>query len=537
MSKFAQTATTARPQGPLHTLPGVQTRTHEGGLGFVKDARTELFSLGVANFVAEDTYYEKAGVRDKRFTDLVREVTALDPDWVAHFIPWLRQEANMRTASVVAAIEYARAAPGTNGRAVIAQTLTRADEPAEALAYWMSLYGRKIPKAVKRGIADAVVKLYTQNAAMKYDSRDAKMRMGDVIDLVHPNPHDALRYWEQDDMGMSDSDVELLKDRVVERKRALFQYLLDKRHGRDNPRGLDRLGKISARKDAIKAAAEGGELDVTTGMTWETALSLGGSNAETWQKVIPQMGYMALLRNLRNFEDAKLPANVLMQVASTLADPEQVAKSRQFPFRFLSAWSASGSMMWGQALELALEASCANIPEFPGKTLIMVDVSGSMDGKMSAKSTVSRKVAGAVFGAAVMKRSAPGSKLGVYATLCAVQDKPRSVLRTAEEIGKLSGVGGHGTNTWPSTWMLWQEYGPFDRILIFTDEQHHPSHITAGSFPKDVPIYVWCLGGYRPASLDLGTGRYLLAGLNDQCFKLIKILEAGSEGRWPWEVD
>jgi hypothetical protein len=512
MSKFAQTATTARPLGPTRTLPGVSTRTHEGGVGFVKDARTELFSLGVANFVGEDTYYERAGTRDQRFVSLIREVTALDPDWVAHFIPWLRQEANMRTASVVAAIEYAKAAPGTNGRAVIADTLTRADEPAEALAYWMGTYGRKMPKAVKRGIADAATKLYSQNAAMKYDSRDAKMRMFDVIELTHPTPRDEVQA-------------------------ALFQYLGDKRHGRDNPRGLDRLGKITARKDAIKAAAEGAELEVTDGMTWETALSLGGSNAETWQKVIPQMGYMALLRNLRNFEDAKLPESVLLQVASKLADPDEVAKSRQFPFRFLSAWAASGSMRFAQPLELAIEASCANIPDFPGKTLVMVDVSGSMDGKMSANSTVSRKVAGAVFGSAVIKRSAPGSKLGIYASLCAVQDKPRSVLRSAEEIAKLNGCGGHGTNTWPSTKILWDEYGPFDRILVFTDEQHHPSHINAGTFPKDVPIYVWCLGGYRPASLDVGSGRYLLGGLNDQCFKLIKILESGGDGHWPWEVD
>lgn len=516
MSKFAQTATTARPSGPLRTLPGVSTRTHNGGLGFVKDARTELFSLGVANFVSEDTFYERAGVRDARFVDLIREVTALDPEWMTHFIPWLRQEANMRTASVVAAVEFARAAPGRDprttlsGRGVIGSTLTRADEPAEALAYHMGLYGRRLPKAVKRGIADACTKLYNQHSAMKYDSRDAAMRMGDVIELTHPTPRDEFQA-------------------------ALFQYLIDKRHNRDNPRGLDKLGKISARKDAIKAAAEGGELDASE-MTWETALSLGGSNAETWQKVIPQMGYMALLRNLRNFEDAKLPENVLLQVASKLADPAEVARSRQMPFRFLSAWKASGSMRFAQPLELALDAACANIPEFPGKTLVMVDVSGSMRNPFSAKSTVSRKAAGAVFGAAVMKRSAPGSKLGVYATLCAAQDKPRSILRTAEEIDKLDGVGGHGTETWRSTKIMWDEYGPFDRILIFTDEQHHPSHITGATFPKNVPIYVWCLAGYRPASLDVGSGRYLLGGLNDQCFKLLNILEAGSEGRWPWEV-
>src|SRR5205814_5532085 len=113
----------------------------------------------------------------------------------------------MRTATIVMAAEYV-AAGGANGRAVIAGALQRADEPAEMLGYWLTMHGRNIPMPVKRGVADAVVRLYTERAALRYDGRSRHIRMADVIELTHPAPRDA---------GQS----------------ALFRWLLDRRHHDD----------------------------------------------------------------------------------------------------------------------------------------------------------------------------------------------------------------------------------------------------------------------------------------------------------------
>ena len=85
--------------------------------------------------VAERTFYETAGKRDERFVELIHKVTRNDPEWVQRFVPWLRNEGNMRTAAVVVAAEYV-AAGGPEGRKVIASAVARADEPAEILAYW-----------------------------------------------------------------------------------------------------------------------------------------------------------------------------------------------------------------------------------------------------------------------------------------------------------------------------------------------------------------------------------------------------------------
>jgi hypothetical protein len=157
--------------------------------------------------VGEQTFYETAGARDSRYQALVRQVCVADPVWTAGFLAWLRGEANMRSAALVGAAEFVHARltdEGTDSltyslasnRRVIDSVLQRADEPGELLAYWTSRYGRAIPKPVKRGIADAVQRLYTQRALLKYDTASHGFRFADVLDLVHPStrPASATRW-------------------------------------------------------------------------------------------------------------------------------------------------------------------------------------------------------------------------------------------------------------------------------------------------------------------------------------------------------
>src|SRR5439155_17974713 len=319
MGKFAKLAA-----GVASAVTAVgRGTTHEGGAGYVRDAKSELFLLAVTNMVAEDTFYEKGADRDRRFAALVTRVTQEDPDWVARFVPWLRNTAQMRSASVVMACEYVHAG-GPNGRRVIAAACARADEPAEVLAYWRARYGRNLPQPVKRGVADAARRLYTQRAALKYDGTGRPWRMADVLELAHVRPAD-------------------------DAQAALFGWLLARRHNRPDaadPASVPALPVVrewlalqatpvaERRVDAGKLAA--------AGMTWEATAGWrqGAMDATTWSALTPSMGYMALLRNLRNFDQAGVSDQVAAMVAARLADPEQVARSRQLPFRFWSAYKS-----------------------------------------------------------------------------------------------------------------------------------------------------------------------------------------------------
>jgi hypothetical protein len=508
MAHFAQNAQQAKPVGVTQTTTAAVT--HEGGLGYSLDAKTELYTLSVSSFHGQNSYYESGESREDRFAKLVQQVTKEDPDWVRAFIPWLRNEANIRSNSIAAACEYV-AAGGPNGRAVIDSCIVRADEPAEIFGYWVSRYGRKFPAPVKRGLADAAQRLYNERNALKWDQNGSNVRMGDIIAMTHPKP---VGNWQGD----------------------LFTYLMDVRHRRDNPRGLESLPLITNVLNWRQAALKGEiNYELPEGVTWEALSSLTKMDKAAWEAVIPQMGYMALIRNLRNFEEAGISKSMVDFVNAKIADPEEVAKSRQLPMRFWSSYANSGSLKYAQALEEAMNLSLNSIPHFNGRTLVMVDTSGSMMGSYSNKGTVSPVQQAAIFGSAVAAAS-DNSTVAIYASSVAVVQPSTSVLRTTDTIIKSVGSVGHGTNTWPSVLQMWNEHGPFDRVLVFTDMQDHPSAVSHKNIPKNVPIYVWDLAGHKTANIELGSGRYLFGGLSDQSFKSLKLVEDYQPGVWPWAI-
>ncbi|MEU5900531.1 TROVE domain-containing protein [Streptomyces venezuelae] len=534
MSRFNTRSTRPAVHSPV-TTTGEQTRTHEGAIGYLRDAKSELFLLSVSNFVGQDTFYEQGGQRDDRYTQLIRQLATEDPQWCVDFLRWLRNDANMRTAALVGAAEFTaerilQNAPGYSRQAIDA-VLQRADEPGEMLGYWTSKYGRKLPKPVKRGIADAVQRLYTERALLKYDTATKGYRFGDVLNLVHASPADD-KPWQGD----------------------LFKHALDRRHG--NAEGTPETLHVIRRNEALRTLVRTGVLDPLTdpealrdaGMTWEDSLSLAGSKvdkAKLWEALIPSMGYMALLRNLRNFDEAEVSDEVAEQVAKRLADPEQVAKSRQLPMRFYSAYNAAPSLRWGHALEKALTASLVNIPTLPGQTLILVDTSSSMHEAFSRDGSLMRWDAAALFGIALGRRCDSGDVLSFSSARYYMGDLPGAKTRAfpltaggsvLSDVKKWRDGGwflGGGTDTAAA---LRQEFAGHDRVIIVTDEQagHDYSEVDQ-SIPQTTQLYTWNLAGYQAGHAPSGRGqRHTFGGLTDAAFRMVPLLEAGRDAEWPW---
>jgi hypothetical protein len=269
------------------------------------------------------------------------------------------------------------------------------------------------------------------------------------------------------------------------------------------------------------------------GMTWEALAGWlqGPLDEAAWRSVIPSMGYMALLRNLRNFDDAGVPDHVAEQVAARLADPAQVAGSRQLPMRFLAAYRAAPWLRWAAALERGLQASLAAVPALPGRTLVLVDRSGSMFGPVSAHSELTRADTAAVFGAAVAVRAQRADLVEFGTGSAAVRFRPgESVLRVLDRFGNLG-----GTNTADA---VRRHYRGHDRVLIVTDEQAWAGWQGADptvAVPPEVPVYTWNLAGYRFGHGPSGVGlRHTFGGLTDAGFGMIPLLEAGQAGHWPF---
>ena len=271
-------------------------------------------------------------------------------------------------------------------------------------------------------------------------------------------------------------------------------------------------------------------------MTWEDALSLAGSKVskrDLWAALIPSMGFMAQLRNLRNFDDAGVPDEVAGDVIARLTDPEQVAKSRQFPFRFLSAYRAAPSLRWSYPLERALSLSLANVPALKGRTLVLVDRSGSMFDGVSAKSGLNRADAAALFGAALALRSEHADLVEFGTHSQPVQFRgAESVLKV---IGRFTAMG--GTNTADAVRRHYRDTF-HSRVVIVTDEQARGGYYGAeptSLIPAHVPVYTWNLAGYQRGHGPSGSGnRHTFGGLTDVAFRMIPLLEAGQDASWPW---
>jgi hypothetical protein len=539
MSKF--NTTSARPRagvGPIKSAPASNLSTFEGATGFARDAKSELFLAAVSDFGGEGTFYESATNRAERLKKLTHEVAVQDPEWTTNFIQWLRNEANMRTASLTTALEGAKALnkagiPG--GRKLISNAIRRADEAGEALAYWMSTNGRKIPSAVKRGIADGAVKSFNEYSLAKYDTASHGFRFGDVIELTHPSPKDA----KQSDLfkfaldRRRDSSAEPTESLTMLQKRKAFLALPDA-----EKRELVNSGQ------AISVLSE-------AGLTWEvlsSAYGKGGLDAKGWEAIIPSMGYMALLRNLRNFEEKGVSDAVLDQVTSRISDPAEVAKSRQLPFRFLAAYQANkDSLRFAYPLEKALKASLENLPALDGDTLFLVDRSISMFDGFSKNTNLSWADGAAIFGTALALR-AEKATLVQYGNASEIINfrKNDSILTT---LGKFKSMG--GTMTYDA---LVKHYDPsrHTRVVLITDEQASGAYYRSSgqgrwgyqtvqgdildAIPSTVPTYTWNLAGYRAGHGESKANRTYLGGLSDQAFKLIPLLERGYDAGWPWEV-
>lgn len=598
-------ATSGRATSAITTGGQPDTRTAEGGPGYLRSMQGELFLLAVSNLVGEDTFYEQATDRDKRFAKLVRQVAIEHPVWTFELLTWLRDKANMRSASVVGAVEAVhawlarptsgkawyefeskvnpwleeRAASGDKrgiARALIDGVCQRADEPGELVAYYVSRYGRSLPKPVKRGLADAVRRLYTEYALLKYDTATRGggngYRFGDVIELTHARPS-----------HINEGDAQYFD------QSALFKHAIDRRHGRSIDTEEERLdislptvqanhvlrflvdqAKNSQSKEFAGANRKRRIAELLTdtgnlrgaGMTWEDALSLAGDTvpkAALWDALIPTMGYMALLRNLRNFDEAGIGRQSAEFVQRKLADPNQVDRSRQFPFRFYSAYMAAPNSRWVQPLDEALTRSCSNIPLLRGRTLVLCDTSGSMSwGHVSNGSKRTYAEVAALFAIALAVRAASPDGKRANASLDLVgfattqfHHQVRvggSVLPELRRFTDRIGEAGGGTDI---AGAVHAGYDGHDRVIIISDMQTMDSGLRGwqlGGYssrsnnvdrivPAHVPVYGFNLAGYRAGAIPSGGGNRheFGGGLTDAAFRLIPLLEAGERTGWPWQ--
>ena len=201
---------------------------------------------------------------------------------------------------------------------------------------------------------------------------------------------------------------------------------------------------------------------LTSPDTWEVALSSGADRREAWERLLREqkLGALALLRNLRNMREAGVDESLVL---TSLAE---VRTARVLPFRFLAA--ARYAPQWEEALEQAMLNCVAGTEKLRGKTIVLVDVSGSMTAALSRRSEMQRT--DAAYGLAVLLREI-GEKVAVYSfsdNLVQVPARRGFALRDAIDASQRH----NSTQLGKAVGQLNRDE-TCDRLIVITDEQAH----------------------------------------------------------------
>lgn len=213
---------------------------------------------------------------------------------------------------------------------------------------------------------------------------------------------------------------------------------------------------------------------LATPETWEVLLSTGKDKKESWTKLITEgkIGGLAMLRNIANMRRANVDKKVINEGL------EKLKSSMLMPLDFLKAFRMNPE--FGRQIEDAMINSYSNLPKLKGKTLFIVDVSGSMGARMSEKSDFTR------YDAACAMAMLAANQCEDYEIVCTAGDDsahtgahehipyPQKGFGIFEQIrgaNRNIGYGGIFTRQcleWCSDKFKSQK---FDRIIVFSDSQ------------------------------------------------------------------
>ena len=246
--------------------------------------------------------------------------------------------------------------------------------------------------------------------------------------------------------------------------------------------------------------------------TWEVALSAGKDKRENFERLLREgkLGGMAVLRNLR------------LLLASGV-DPKLIRErldkgvARALPFRFVTA--ARHAPKLEDALEKAMLEGIAAFERLAGSTGLVVDVSGSMNYKLSKKGETTRMDAAAGL-AILFREKAEEFSIATFSDAC-VELPPRRCFALRDAI--FDSQAHSGTYLKRALTQLHEkaEWRELHRLIVITDEQSHDGMLRAWT-PR---AYVVNVAPYKHG-ISYGNGWTHIDGWSERIIDYIAAVEA-----------
>jgi 60 kDa SS-A/Ro ribonucleoprotein len=427
--------------------------THEGAKAVKIDSVQHLRRSVLATMLFENEFYEDGESIAKRIHDEVSDVLNLKngPQIVADLAYEARTEMKLRHAPLwlLTALVHAKTTDANKVLAsAIERTIQRADELAEFVAMLWKDGKHPLPNQVKKGLSAAFRK-FDRYQLSKYANREGAIKLRDVLFMVHAKPEVSGR-------GK--------KAAAIHRESYHRGEVL--RHSKDQALLWRELAE-----NELKAPEE----------TWEVALSAGGDKKQVFTDLLEnnQLGPLAILRNLRNMQQSGVDAEAIRQGL------KKMKVERVLPFRFITA--ARYAPILEPELESAMFKCLSGHAKLPGKTVLVVDNSGSMASPISGKSEL-RRVDAACALAMLLREICDECQVVVFGSTAGLIPPRRGfALRDSIVGSEHSG----GTNTETALQVATRE--GYDRCIVITDEQ---SHQTISNPVKDTKGYFINVASY-----------------------------------------
>jgi hypothetical protein len=445
-------------------------KNRAGGTAHKQSKHLAFLSILLTSFL-KGKYYRSAGSEMQEIAEFVKQ----DPKFAAKAAIYARNEYGMRSVSHVVAAEIAHEVSGEEwAKFFFSKVIYRVDDMMEIIAYYLNKYGKPLPKNMRKGFRHAFNK-FDNYQLRKYKKKNAEVSLIDVINLVHPKPTDK------------------------------------------NEEALENL---------VKGTSKGA-------VTWETKMTQTDGDEEqkeqVWTELLEnnRLGYFATLRNLRNI--AQQAPEALDMALNVITDKERIEKTLVMPFRYTTAIGAIDELNSSvkskiiTALSEAMDKSLANVPELDGKTVILLDDSGSMMGQPIR--------VGSLFAAVLAKSNNADlvqfSRSARYKSI----DQNDSVRSIQKSIMNSTEFG--GTDFGCAFEVLDRKY---DRIIILSDMQawvrsmwgtetvESLYHKYCKKYDTNPLLYSWDLNGYGDMQFP-EENVFCLVGWSDKVFDIMNMLE------------
>ena len=419
-------------------LPRADTVNQAGGSAYAYGPEAKLAQLAATGTLS-DGFYSSA---ETQLTDVVLAAKDVDAEWVAKCAVYARQSGAMKDMPALLAAYLTMADPDLSVR-----VFKRVIDNGRMLRTFVQIMrSGQVGRASLGSRPKRLVREWLEQASMTQLMQAATGNdpsLADIVKMVHPAPTSAER-------------------------RAFYGWLIAK------PYDVAALPAEIAAFEAWKRAPQG-ELPQVP-FEWLTAFPL---SPEQWGQLATRMGWQALRMNLNTLarNGAFAVDGVTEAVAARLADQQTIARVRPMPYQLMVAMGQVGDgvpLTVQAALESALEASLAGVPQLEGQIVVCPDVSGSMSSPVTGyRKGASSKVRcidiAALVAAAVLRQNRDARVIPFEVDVVKLKLDPNA--RVAVNAAKLAGVGGGGTNVSAPLALLNKERAWVDTVVIVSDNE------------------------------------------------------------------